>query len=484
MKINEIGYSIKQFYLGSSDGKKEALYKDDFEKYFYDYENICEQLLSKETFLILGRKGTGKSLLSEYINKKAKESPQWFSKINSYKDFKFHQLLHLKSDDISPNEYLSIWEWVCLIDLANILIEDEGISDISSKEVIDKFVKNNHFSFGLDANKLIEATKQKKINGSLLKFSADYQLTSKESHGSYLNYLEGLRNIVFKALSSSQSQYTLFYDELDDRFRLDDVYRNGIISLIKTVDKLNMLFLKNNINAKIVLILRSDIYAILNDPDLNKIKMDNSIELVWGKSLDETSPLFDLVIAKISSSVPQFKAFSRDDILKALFPDNPIWNISPFRFILQRTFLRPRDIIVYLNLIIENNPDSICFDGESIRNQDDNYSDYFMQEIRNELSGHLEDKQIDEALLLLKQYGKKFFDYKSIKKYFEANSSQYKNIDIDDTLRILFKHSVIGNARQAKENSKYYWAFRDHRTEVDFSKPFVVHFGFNRTLSL
>ena len=399
MEINDINYSIKHFYLGNSDGKKEAIYRNDFENFFYDYENIYKKALSKEIFLILGRKGTGKSLLSEFINKKAKESSVWFCKINSYKEFKFHQLLHLKSDDISPNEYVSIWEWVCLIDLAKLLIDDEGIHDTSNKTIIQKFIENNQFSFNLDTNKLIEVTKQKKIKGSLLKFSADYQRLSKESYGSYLNYLEDLRNMIIKVLSSSKSQYTLFYDELDDRFRSNDVYKNGIISLIKAVDKLNILFLKNNINAKIVLILRSDIYAILNDPDLNKIKVDNSIELTWGKSLDKSSPLVDLVISKISNS--EFKSFSKNNLIKALFPENPIKNISPLLFILQRTFLRPRDIIIYLNLIIENCPDLRCFDGESIRSQDDNYSDFFIQETRNELSGRSEDKQIDETFLLL-----------------------------------------------------------------------------------
>ena len=484
MEINDINYSIKHFYLGNSDGKKEALYKNDFENFFYDHENIYEKALSKEIFLILGRKGTGKSLLSEFINKKAKESSVWFCKINSYKEFKFHQLLHLKSDDISPNEYVPIWEWVCLIDLAKLLIDDEGINDTSNKTIIQNFIKNNHFSFSLDTNKLIEVTKEKKIKGSLLKFSADYQRLSKESYGSYLNYLEDLRNMIIKVLSSSKSQYTLFYDELDDRFRSNDVYKNGITSLIKAVDKLNMLFLKNNINAKIVLILRSDIYAILNDPDLNKIKVDNSIELTWGKSLDKSSPLIDLVISKISNSISEFKNFSKDDLVKAFFPENPIKSIPPLHFILQRTFLRPRDIIIYLNLIIENYPDLLCFDGESIRNQDDNYSDFFIQETRNELSGHLEDKQIDESFLLLKQYSRKFFDYDDIKSYYEAHSSNFRNIDLDETLKILFNHSVIGNMRTAKTSLKYYWAYRDHRAQVDFTKKIVVHFGFNRGLSL
>ena len=484
MEINDINYSIKDFFLGNSDGKKEALYKSNFERFFYNHENIYEKVLSKEIFLILGRKGTGKSFLSEFVNKKAKESAVWFCKIHSYKEFKFHQLLHLKSDDISPNEYISIWEWVCLIDLAKLLIDDEGIQDISNKKIIQNFVENNHFSLSLDTNQLIEVTKQSKIKGSLLKFSADYQRSSKESYGSYLNYLEDLRNLIIKVLSSSKSQYTLFYDELDDRFRSDVIYKNSITSLIKAVDKLNMLFLNNTINAKIVLILRSDIYFILNDPDLNKIKVDNSIELSWGKRFDDRSPLVDLIISKICNSVYEFKQFSKNALIQALFPEKLMKHIDPLRFILQRTFLRPRDIIIYLNLIIENYPDLRCFDGESIQSQDDNYSDFFIQETRNELLGHLEDEQIDEAFLLLKQFSRKFFSYEDIKNYYEAYSSAFKKIDLDETLKILFTHSVIGNRWKAKTSYKYDWAYRDNRAHIDLAKNFVVHFGFNRGLSL
>ena len=69
-----------------------------------------------------------------------------------------------------------------------------------------------------------------------------------------------------------------------------------------------------------MLLLRTDIYSILNDPDLNKIKIDNSIELNWGHRADMHSPLIDLILLKIRRSVSEFGDISRNDMFNKLFP--------------------------------------------------------------------------------------------------------------------------------------------------------------------
>ncbi|WP_394425155.1 P-loop ATPase, Sll1717 family [Vreelandella stevensii] len=125
---------LKDIYLGENDGKKEAVYRSDFEKFFVDIDKNYEKIQDKRNFLVLGRKGSGKTFFGQYIKKMAESDPLQFCDISSYKDFKFQELVHLKSGDIQPNEYYEIWRWLLLLDLAKLCLTDQGIPESDAKE--------------------------------------------------------------------------------------------------------------------------------------------------------------------------------------------------------------------------------------------------------------------------------------------------------------------------------------------------------------
>ncbi|MGL5596387.1 MAG: hypothetical protein ACRDDH_20860, partial [Cetobacterium sp.] len=59
---------LKDINFGNNDGKNEAAISN-FKDLFFNYENIYEKSLKPEIFLILGRKGSGKTTLIKYIIK-------------------------------------------------------------------------------------------------------------------------------------------------------------------------------------------------------------------------------------------------------------------------------------------------------------------------------------------------------------------------------------------------------------------------------
>ncbi len=482
-------FKLGDIFLGLNDGKKEALIRSDFERFFYDHENIHDQVMKPQNFLILGKKGSGKTILAEYINKTSKKDPLWFSEIRSYKDFKFHELVQLKSDDIKPNEYISIWEWVILLDLARLILQDQGIDNVELRNKLESFYTNNYYSIDIDSGRVVEITKENQITGtiptSIVNLSAGHASKSTKVSGSYFNYLEGLREVVLGLLEGSSSKYTVFYDELDDRFRDNEFYKDGIISLIKAADKVNLELLRRNVDAKISILLRSDIFYILNDPDLNKIKMDNSLVIDWGNIVSQQSPLFKLILSKIRTSLPAIEKKSDDQLFSLLFPQG-IKGIDPERYILERTLFRPRDVITMLNLIIKKYPKTGYFGWKGFIDIKKAYSEYFFQEIRNELCGHLSDKEIDQSTLMIKQYNKHFFYFDEIKEYHKKNIAIYPDINLEKILRLFFKFNIIGNTwfNKYKNRNYYCWAYRDNKAEVDFKKKFVIHLGLREELSL
>ena len=60
---------VEDLFIGYNDGKKEAQNRENFEEYYFNHDGIYEKILRSDKYLLLGRKGTGKTLLGEVIKK-------------------------------------------------------------------------------------------------------------------------------------------------------------------------------------------------------------------------------------------------------------------------------------------------------------------------------------------------------------------------------------------------------------------------------
>ncbi|MCG7385595.1 hypothetical protein [Paenibacillus sp. ACRRY] len=480
-------FKLSQIFIGYTDGKKEAKFKENFEQYYYNYNLNYEKIMEVDKFLLLGKKGTGKSLLSEYINKNAMSVHDWFCNISSYKQFNFHELIHLKSREIKPNEYSLIWEWILLIEIARLVVTDQS-ADSNLRDKVLRFFESNNFTLKLDMNKVVDITKKGQINGTVLSkifsLSGQFGKDTKYSLGSYLDYIDDFREVIIDLLHSTESKFTVIFDELDDKFRNEEIYKSNIISLIKVTDKLNTMFFDERVKCKLILLLRSDIFYKLNDPDLNKIEQDNSVKIDWGNVTNFNAPLFSLVFTKIKQSVESFKELSEFELYRKLFPQR-IHSYFPDEFILGRTYFRPRDLVTYIRLYIEQFPDETFFSKSGIKAVEQKYSEYLLKEVKNEMYGHVSEVEINESFLLIKQFKKVEFTFDEIKTYLQQRTNIYKNIEIERSLKLLFDFSVIGNSWMGEGAKKpfYSWAYREN-VEIDYDKKFVVHQGLRKELTL
>ncbi|WP_282145754.1 P-loop ATPase, Sll1717 family [Alteromonas stellipolaris] len=476
---------LEDIYLGENDGKKEAIYRNDFERYFIDIDNNYEKLQQDKYFLVLGRKGSGKTYLGQYIKKKAESDPVHFCDVSSYKDFKFQELIQLQSGDITPNEYYEIWRWLILLDIGKQCLLDSATEDSDAKNRLIAFFNANYNSLQIDAKKVIEVTKKRQVRGGFLKSFVDVSGGEKLEEGSYLDYIDDLETVIFDVLGHSNSKFTIVYDELDDRFRNDEYYRHSIISLLKAADHINLKALEKKVKSKTIILLRTDIFSIFNDPDLNKIKRVNTLKIEWGTRVGVESPLIGMVISKAKKSSVLMRALNDEDVFRKLFPQS-INYIQPERYILERSFFRPRDVITILNLIIEKYPDSDYFGWKSFVDVKQEYSEYLLDEIRNEMYGHYDDTEIDNIFKLLKNYNKHFVRHSELKEYMKKNEFHYKELDLEKMLIGLFKFNAIGNKwyNEYKKKQYYTWAHRDEKADLDLNKVMVIHLGLREALSM
>ena len=137
--------------------------------------------------------------------------------------------------------------------------------------------------------------------------------------------------------------------------------------------------------------IRSDIIKILNNysTNLNKIVSDSEIRLNWIKKTQGTEmhPLLDMICTKIINSNKLLKNYTKEEIISQFFPVT-INGVPFLDHMLNSSFGRPRDIINMLNIIKEEYPNAIKFSADYFKATQQEYSNKFIDELRNELSIH------------------------------------------------------------------------------------------------
>lgn len=478
MKSKYLKYKISDIFLGEADGEDEALTLSNFHDFYYDYDKITEKAMLPLKYLVLGKKGTGKTLLGEFINSKLNDNVKSISKIIPFNEFRIHTLRELKSEDVPPNEYIPIWHYIILIELSKLILENNTLSGDENYKKIKTFISKNYQKLILTQNSESDIKKLKNFNSDFIA-----PITNDESidYNSFIHFIPHLEDSIIKLLDLDKDfSYTLILDKLDDRFDNSDLYKNSLISLIKALDDFNKKLLRMKYHVKIMALIRSDIFSLINDTDLNKREQSNSVKIDWGDKADYNSPLFDLIIKKVRASIPAFERFSREDILYKLFPPKISMNRHPVKtdqFLLSRTLFRPRDIITYLKLVIDKNPDATYFKESAIIEAERAYSEYFIKELSNEMNGHVDNEIINEIIQLMIKFGKFTFNYDDIQRFEEKNKILTK-ISLDEALKIMFDFSLIGNFKKNQANQyRFAWKHRHDRIEVDFDKEFRLHYG-------
>ncbi len=467
------------------------------------FEHHEAYLFSKEhkRFLVLGRKGSGKTAIFRKLI--STRTHDLFSFGHTFTDYPWHH--HDKQAAVGvPEEerYVHSWRYLILLSIAKILLNqdqsqpwsDETFEDIRK---IEKFVIDSYGTRDPDVTEIFSPAKT-------LRFKSSFEIpltklkVTLEAGGVPLEHLptiiqdvnRNLTNAIVATLNPDFDYYVCF-DQLDLGFApRDNNYKNRLIGLILAARDLNIRAREAGKRFSALVFLRDDIYQTLRFEDKNKVTEAFATRIEWDTERTERT-LRDLMQKRFASVLD----IREDGSWEKVFDETEQMpgRQTKYQHMLDRTFLRPRDIIKFCNETLDSykaqpaQERTQLFTNRAINLARTEYSQYFLNELDDEIFKQM--KNYEAYIEVLKSLDSLQF----IKPDFEQACVVRDRIlpegyDPTSILNELFEFSLIAYYAPGGGGyggSEYVWRYKDSRARFNESATsFRIHPGLKEVLGL
>jgi hypothetical protein len=461
----------------STNWKLEAK-SEDVGRYFF-HMNEVEAILSGAKNYVIGRKGTGKTAISEFILGKGRIQDGSYCEKLSFKNFPFNDLYSLSNEKYTPpNQYITLWKYLIYSVLCRLMLKNNNINS----QVRDSL----SLSYSTDPITNLPVVISDWTNANF-KIGNGSQQVSNLSWIEKVNILEG---IILANLDNSN--YYIIFDELDEDYRdiknIEEFkpYNNLVTSLFKAVQDIKNIFRLSSLNIHPIIFLRDDIYNLIKDTDKNKWS-DYKIELDW-----DENKMKNLIAFRISKAISQTQEvlyfnkaweliFHRSTVQMG---DQGRKQMTTFDFIARSTQMRPRDFIKYIQACAEDTffNNQVFIYPDTIKQVDKAFSNYLKAEIEDEIQALLPDiQQIFQVLSQIRKWNFTIPEFKTAyNNYVKAGTIKENNVDL--VMQTLFNFSVIGN--QPKQRHIQFFRYKNKEARINFNENIVVHRGLFKALQI
>ncbi len=490
-------------------GKISAERDENLKHYFYDNGTLKKIIDNDKFFLLLGRKGSGKTALFNHLT----ENPKVFvgsqdSVISvSLDDYSWnvHALLsqNVAADSLS---YRQSWRFILMLETVKELATKDGVTKeiLSANKTLEKIFGSPIPSvFELVKNKILNLSKLKLPKGGLGLDGLD--LDSIEVNGGEVAFEDVSENSGLKAslvcniegltkyLEESVNSLTTFnnkificFDRVDEAWDTTSkvVSEKVITGLITAADSITQRF---NGLIRPIIFIREDIFETLPLNDKNKLREDCGSLLKW-----EKDGIINLLLKRLNYyGEPHGVEITDIDVLfdRAEMRQR----MKPSGYILKRTMFRPRDVICFFSKIISSLKDqqSDPFDEQepltdklpvdAIYQAEPQYSEWLLEEIKEEWAVQVPIiKQLFDAI---QNNGSTVMTKDEFKNQLSKVGINYPNIaELNDQLRFLYNNSIIG----FKIGGQNYWRYKCIYNSQGFSdeQEYHIHDGLCKALNL
>lgn len=396
--------STKGFYFGATEAEGENIHGSSTLEYFDDYLEVMDQL-NTGRFMFIGRKGVGKSAIAKYIKDSSDESDSSFATILRISDFELEKSIQLPAHEEKNRERL-IFEWLILVNIVKQIIKNKCGNYTQEYSRLEKFLEINAGIVNVDQFQVIEGNKGtsgevnfgglKHLFGGVFKRYFGTKL-DKAPFYKLIPPLKDMLNIMLDFPTNKDLEFWLLFDDLDVNFNLrNETDNNKIMELIRVSKMYNNEVFKKN-KAKVLIFLRDDIRDSLINRYSDSAKIFSTYEILlnwynhksYTEKLEQDIPLKKLANKRIEINFKKHHVEFGDDPWSTLF-ENLNYNFyetpfkSSFKYILDFTFYRPRDIITFLTTMSTENC-SFPIEKKSLKHLINKYISININEIKSEL---------------------------------------------------------------------------------------------------
>jgi hypothetical protein len=481
--------SLKDYEFGYAAAEEEGAYAPKLLLAgYHDPESLISKAIEGRSFIFLGYKGSGKSAIGEHIRLIAQDRHNLFVTLVTLADFPFTPFSKILKGDMEPEaKYPTAWCWLLLLYLFESFTRDNARQSQDEKAFQD--CCSDLKELGLLPNPTFRRTvltsSKSTFGATLWKVTAKSERTyERQDTTDFAFFVDSLKQIAFGI--NSPNRHLFIIDGLDDILTKRDVRYDALSALAYEANRLNQALAMNHVPAKIIILCRTDLFERLPGANTNKLRQDATVNLDWYR--DSQNPAGSDLIRLINMRA-QISSKSNIDVFAKHFPErmerlHKGESQDTRSFLLDLTRHTPRDIIVLMKNLQTFATKEVMTRDQILKGATAYSKDYFVPEIKNELSGYVPDGHISVLIELLGALRKReFFVYE-----LEAQcrrSGAPAGLDVHLCLKYLFECSALGNVETWPSGQTFFtFRYRNRHSAFNPNKKVLLHFGIWKALNL
>jgi hypothetical protein len=438
--------------------------------------------------LVVGRKGTGETAIFYEV----RNALGW-NRSRVVLDLKpeGHQFTKLReavlsqlSPGLQEHTMTGFWNYILLTELAHKILSTEGgwASNDSERHARFKKLERVYISHEIESEGDLSQRLLRQVDRLAERFrdAEESKRREKITEWIYAGDIPTLDRAVSDYVREKDSVWLLI-DNLDKGWPVHGTTPADIMivrALLEATRKLQRQMEENDVEFKCLVFLRTDIYEHLvqQTPDKGK---DTAIRLDW----DDPGVFQEIVRKRVSASTDLQGSFR--DVWPALF-DSHIGTEDSFNYILERTLMRPRDLLTFLHRATEVavNRGHGRVSSDDINQAEKSYSEDLVLVTAYEI-GDTYPQFAD--LLYAFQGTPRTLSMSEVEGV--LRKSGISNSEMRNAIELLLWYGFLGTAGPASDEDKYSYHVRYnlrhllHPIEKGEAK-FVIHPGFRTSLGI
>jgi len=431
MRLAELDLTVRELDFGTVDAEADRRLAD----YFIATPQV-DAALDFRSSHILGRKGSGKSSIFTQLPRlmEGRHSALVVVGLMTPDQYAWGALRQYEERGLLAEQaHTNAWKFTIAVEAATALLDipRDNLSEQPRRELekIHSFIVANYGEEPPNPT----ATARRLLNG-LRSFNL-------EAYGFGIGVERDTREReltpqVIDLLLDSISQVCdevgvlVAADRLDDSWDGSEAAMSLLIGLLKATKQINDQYSSpNGTGIHVISFLRSDIYQGLRFDDKDKHRPVEE-EITWTPDL-----LKEMISARLPEGVSIDDVFEEGDMRG---------NIAPFNYLVKRTFLRPREVIQFLQECQKRSPaGALEITKDVIREAEERYSNWKVDDLKQEYRRVF--PQIDELIEALRQTQHRHDSVESFTDLLEARASTLCDaFGTREVMKRLFDASIIG----------------------------------------